>query len=275
MFWVAFAGAPALTACSLLLGEGFTDPNAQPSNEAGTGGDTSSDGGGATLPSEGGPDADASNVRPDGGDGGTGGCPSGLVSFCDDFERGDASDVQGTWEIVTLNATGALGLQTASSGNHLLAASVSAKGDDAYLSKVFTKQPSKFHLELSLQVDSLASTGGVYVTGIGMTNGGGSPSLVYLYLDTTNLLLVQQVADGVNYFSQAIPITLKTMHRISVDLTFNGRVVVKVDGNTKLDQNAQTFLVPKPPTVILGASSIDDQGDDGAFVADDFVFTLD
>jgi hypothetical protein len=276
MIWVAVASAPALTACSLLLGEGFTDPNADP-DEAGAGGDGSSSGGdGSTnAPSEGGPGVDGSNPGADGGDGGTGGCSTGLVRFCDDFERADASDVKGKWELTNVNADGVLAIEAEQNGNHLLAAKVSAVAGQALLSKTFTEQPTKFHLELSLEVDSFASTGGVYVTGLGMQNNSGSPSLVYLYVTQQNLLLVQQVADGVNYWSQPLPIVLKTMHRIAIDLTFNGKLNVKIDGNTKLDANAQTFLVPKPPALYLGAASIDDEGTGGAFLVDDFVFTLD
>lgn len=275
---MALVFAPALAACSLLLGEGFTDPNAVSLTDPDSStADSPTNGGDGTTSSEGGPETDGS-IQPTGDSGvdaDAGRCPVAKVSFCDDFERANASDVKGAWQSTDVNAGGTLALKTVPTGNRVLATAVSALGGQAQMMKTFTEQPAKFHLELSLTVSSLASVGGVYVAGVGMANGGNPPTVIYLYVDDTNLYFVQQVANAVNYWSQALPITVGTEHRISIDLTFNGKLIVKVDGNTKIDQNAQTFLLAKPPNLYIGASSIDSTGDDGAFLIDDLVFTLD
>jgi hypothetical protein len=269
LVWLPFACAPVLAACSLLLGEGVTETSTSAPGTDASPTDGAQDGSPITPGSDAAPDAgsdaDAANT----------GCPAATVSFCDDFERSDSSNVKGAWQTIDLNASGTLAFKTEPTGNRLLATAVSAKGGQAQLSNVYTHQPTKFHLELSLTVSALASTGAVYVTGIAMPNSSTPPSLVYLYAQDNGLFLAQQVANGVNYWNQALPITVGTHHRIAIDLTFNGKLLVKIDGNTKIDQNAETFLVPKPANLYLGASSIDGEGDDGAFLVDDFVFTMD
>lgn len=278
-FWLACACAPALAACSLLLGEGFTDPNAEPPKGPDTlTPDATSETGavdGSNPQIEGGPGTDGSILVNDAGDAGNNGvqCPTAAVSFCDDFNRPDAADLKGAWDVVDLNLGGTLALK--SSPNRILATAVSAKGGQAQLSKTFLQQPSKIHLELTLTVSSYASEGGVYIGGIAMQSGLGSPSLVYLYVDNVKLLLVQQVTDGANYYNQVLPSTAGVAERISIDLTFNGTLLVKVDNVTKVNEKAQTFLSPKPPSLYLGASSIDGLGDDGSFLIDDVVFTID
>jgi hypothetical protein len=267
LLWLSLSCIPALAACSLLLGEGFTDPDAASgSNDAGTAADTATT---TPPPGEGGSDG-----APPSGDGGA--CPAAKVSFCDDFERTASNGLKGEWDLVALNNAGSLAIVAAGpNGNHHLATAVSAKGGRAQLSRTFAQQPAKIHFELSLTLESFASVGAVYVAGIGMRSGNAAPSLVYLVLDTANLFFVQQVADTSSFTNHALPIAIGTKRRIVVDLVFNGKVTVSVDGNTNVDANAQTYLVPNPPEVYLGASSIGDTGDDGAFSIDDFVFTLD
>lgn len=276
---LVLGAAFSLSACSLLLGEGFTDPNAepQPANDSGGGADGASGGadggdGSTTTPAA---DAGGDTAIDPGSDGGSdGACPVATVSFCDDFERQSPSDVKGAWDLIDVNASGSLAIVPSASGHHL-ATSVSATGGQAQLGKELGKQPSKVHFELSLTVKAFASTGGVYVAGFAMSNGFIAPSLVYLFVNTSTLYFVQQVADGGGYVGRVIPITLGTKHRLVVDLTLNGKVTVTVDGNSKVDENAQTFLVPNPVGAYLGASSIDALGDDGSFEIDDYVFTAD
>lgn len=285
--WLAFSvgagtGASALTACSLLLGEGFTDPNAeQPANDSGPGGSDAPNGGdGSTPTTEGGPGVDGSPPGTDGGllDGGDSGgvtCPVAVVSFCDDFERNSQSNLKGAWDVVDLNLSGSLSIVAGPTGNRHLATSVNAPGGQAQLSKTFSQQPTRLRFELSLRVKAFASVGAVYVAGVGMGSSGGPFSLIYFYVETDSLWLVQQVGGGGGYYRSPVPVSTGTTHRIVVDLTFNGKVSVKVDGSTKVDEDARTYLVPKPPSLYLGASSIDSTGDDGNFEIDNFVFAID
>lgn len=278
--WLAFsvgagAGASALTACSLLLGEGFTDPSAQvPTDDSGPDGSDAPTGGGdgSTSTTDGG---DGSTPGTDGGDSGGASCPLAAVSFCDDFKRTSAGDIKGAWDEVKLNPSGALSIVADSTGDNHLKSAISALGGQAQLWKTFVKQPTKLHFELSLTVKTFASAGDVYVTGVGMSNGSDPPTLIYFYVSTTALYVVQQVANGGGYVGSAIPISLGMKQRVVLDLEFAGTITVTVDGVTKLGAKAQMYLVPKPPTLYLGAVSIDGTGDDGSFDIDDFVFTID
>lgn len=281
-FWLAFVGAPALTACSLLLGEGFTDADSDPT-DSGTGADGTSSGGSSGTSgtsSSGGASGDGAPGNDgapsgDAGPGTDGGvpCPDATVTICDDFER---TDPKGTWTSMNLVTGGTLSVATETNGNRFLSSAVTANGGHAQLSRQLAITPAKIHLEVSVAVKSLATAGGVYITGIGMPNAGNPPSLVYFYANDTAVWFVQQIADGVNYYADALtfPIDDKR-HRIVLDLTFNGKVTLSIDGTKQIDSNAKTFLVPKPIGVHLGASSIDDLGRGVAVDVDDFVFTAD
>lgn len=265
---------PALAACSLLLGEGFTDPNAPAlATDASTSADSPANGGEGGPPivgSDAAPDTGGDAVRPDPEAGGTI-CPTATVSFCDDFER---SVPQDDWAGSSVSANASLTIET-SNGSKALFSSISAKGATAQLTKAFAPVPQKFHLAFDLQMTALAVSGGVYIGGLFMQTGLAAPSLVYVYTEPGGVWFVQQVADDGGYIRDQLPISTGTNYRVDIDLTFNGKLIVNVNGTKVVDRNAEAFLVPHAPTLHVGASSIDGLGNGGSFRMDDLVFTID
>jgi hypothetical protein len=274
---MAFACAPALGACSLLLGEGFTDPDAERANAeaGGVGADSAIDGaGGGGNDGSTGADADAALGTDAAGSDADAGfvCPTATARLCDDFQR---DEVQGSWDSVSLNSGGTLVIGKPAGASKRLESAVTALGGVAQLSKAFNAVPKKLHFEVTLDLASLAAVGGVYIMGVYMPNGSGAPTLLYVYTNNSGVYFVEQVADGVAYVGTPLPLSLASPHRIVIDVTFGGKVTATVDGTTKIDKQAASFLLPKPVTVILGAASIDDNGNGVAMKIDDFVFTAD
>lgn len=264
---LVIACAPALAACSLLLGEGFTGSEANPASDSGatspdsTNRDSTDGNDGGTPTTDASPDADGGFV-----------CPPGTVSFCDGFNR---DTVQGPWEVVHQRPGGTLAIGSSGGGAKHLESAVTAVGGQAQLSKSFGPTPQRVHLELTLEISSLASAGGVYVGGLSMPNGSNPPTLLYLYVSQFGLFFVEQVADGAGYAASNVPVSTGAPHRVVFDVTFGGRSVVTVDDEKKVDKTAESFLSAKAPTVYLGASSIDGTGNGVALKIDDFVFTAD
>lgn len=275
--WLAFACAcacaPTLGACSLLLGEGFTDPNADSANDSGTG---TPDGDGGTTPGTDARPNDGQGPGTDSGskEGGTQGCPSAAVSLCDDFER---TDVQGDWGGQELTAGGSLAIG-GQAPNRNLAASITTKGALANLTKTFALKPTKFHFELTMQYDAYPQEGAVHLFGMLLfdpANPSSQPSIVYAYVRNDGVHLVQQLTDGMHYHEDPIAITIGAKHRVVIDGALNGKVVVTVDGTPTLDANMQTYLISDVLTLSLGASASDGTGAGFALTVDDFVFTAD
>lgn len=277
-YWLACACAPALAACSLLLGEGFTDPNVDPTSEAGTTPDSAPNGesDGSNPQLDGGLEADGSLPGSDGGDagddGGSGVCPVAQVSFCDTFER---ATPQGDWDSVFLNAGGSLVVGTPTVGSKRLESNITAVSGAAQLMKAFKFTPTKVHFELRLLVSALPQAGGIYIGGLTMENGVGAPSLLYLFVNETALYFVEQVADGGGYHASTVGFSTGVFHHVVVDVQFTGNTVVSVDGTTKVTKAAESFLVPKPMDFYLGGASIDGVGKGVGLLIDDFVFTAD
>ena len=140
---LACACAPTLAACSLLLGEGFTDPNAANKETDASAPDALAEGGadGANPQIEGGPGTDGSPANDAGGDadgGGNGGCPAATVSFCDAFER---DDPKGSWDSVLINAGGTLVVGKPAFGSRRLESTVIAANGQAQMMKAFATTP--------------------------------------------------------------------------------------------------------------------------------------
>jgi hypothetical protein len=271
----AFASgcACALTACSLLLGEGFTDP------ESGTSGDSSAD---ATSAADGSTtdtnanDASGNDGRADAdaGAAGDGSCPSAAVSFCDDFNR---TDVKGDWPTMQLTTGGALSLVPGDPSGKRLETGISALGAHAYLLRKTSFVPTKFHMAASIDFGTLPQAGAVYMFGVSMwPTAGTAPSLAYVYAESSGIYFVQQITDGTGYQRDAIPIASDgNEHRIVMDVVLGGQAVVTVDGNAVVNRATAGFLVADPIECALGADSIDGTGNGFTFHADDFVFTAD
>lgn len=269
LVWLPIACAPALAACSLLLGEGFSDPNVQPPNDSGT---SSTD-----APANGGDGAP--NPNQDGGrttdeslptfDGGKLACPDASGVFCDDFER---DDVKGSWEAVGITDGGSMTIVEPAGGSRRLEAAISAAGASAQLTRDFTTiTPTRIHIELTLDIQTLPSQGAVYLAGVMMLNAGNSPSLIYLYVHGGGAFFVEQIADGVNYVQTALAITIGAPHRVVMDVTLGGKALVSVDGATQVDKATETWLVGKPPRAILGPGSVNG-GNALSMRVDDYVF---
>jgi hypothetical protein len=266
LVWLPLACAPALAACSLLLGEGFTDTSTPTTNDSGGTTDGPSGGDGTTNPTgEGGnPQTDASLF-----DGGTTAvCASDAAGvFCDDFER---SDPKGNWSSMGVNDGGILVIDK-SGGVSRLKSAITAVEGAGQLSKDFAVTPKRMRIEVSLEIETLPSTGSGYIAGVLMLN---PPQLVYLYAHGGGVFFVEQLTDGINYTQAPLAITLKTPHRIAVDVTFGGKTFVYVDGVVQVDKSTESFFTPTPPAALLGANSVDGAKDLSIYL-DDYVFVAD
>lgn len=271
LIWIPLACAPALAACSLLLGDGFSDSEAQPPNDSGTGsdapiGDGGGGDGGANPPRDGSPTTDSSSPLFDGG---RLSCPDAAGTLCDDFERDELKG--GPWDAVNVNDAGTLVVGKPTSSGRQLVASVTGADGVGQVSKDFTITPTKLHIELTLEIQTLPSVGGIYITGALMLNPGNPVSLFYLYTHGGGAFVVEQLTDGVNYVQTPVAITLNAPHRVVMDLHVGGKMTVTVDGAKQVDKNTESWLVLKPPSAILGPGSLNG-GNAFAMRADDYVF---
>jgi hypothetical protein len=262
---LAFVAAASLSGCSLLLlGDDFASEGAAP---------PSSDVNAETDPGE--TDArsptDATEERRDATvDASTPTlCDSQAWTVCDSFER---STPAGDWLAVT-SGGGTLSIVPGPSGGRLLA-TCPGKGARAQLRRAFAPTPTRIRYEVTLEYAANPTAGEVYITGVEMPSAGGT-SLTYLYANPNiGIVFVQQRIGSPSYVADELPVNVNTPHRIAVDLTFQGNVRVTVDGITVLDRASESFLVPAPPTILLGASDIDEAGGGFDVLLDDYAFLL-
>lgn len=264
LVWLSLACAPVVAACSLLLDDGFSGDTSSP-NDSGTGSDTTTNGGdGSSGGPDGGPKLDATLPTFDGG---KLICADAAGTFCDDFER---DDVQGGWSAVTSNEAGTLAIGKPTGASRRLEATIGTDGV-GQLAKDFTISPTRLHIEVTLEILTLPTTGLAILTGATMLNPGNAPSLYYLYVHGGGAFVVEQIADGIHYVQTPLAITLNAPHRVVMDVEQGGRMTVKVDGTVQVDKTTETWLVLKPPQANLGPSSIN--GCSGMSMrADDYVF---
>jgi hypothetical protein len=157
--WLTLACAPPLAACSLLLGEGFTDTSTPSTNDSGVSTDGTTNGSGDGAPTN---DGSVPLI-----DSGTAACASDAAGvFCDDFER---SDPQGNWGSLSVNDGGVVVIDKSGGASRLQSAITAADGV-AQLSKDFALTPSRIRIELSLEIDTLPTAGNSYIAGMLMLN---------------------------------------------------------------------------------------------------------
>jgi hypothetical protein len=266
--WLPIACAPALAACSLLLGDGLSDADApQPGSDSGA--DSPINGGddGATNPPrDGAPTSDGSLPFFDGG---KLSCADAAGTLCDDFERDEPKG--GPWGTVSVNDGGTLVIGKPSSTGRRLESAITAADGVAQLSRELALTPSKLHIELTLEILALPTNGAIYITGALMLNPGNPVTLFYVYARGDGAFVVEQLTDGTHYVQSPLAITLNAPHRLVIDVQIGGKVKVTVDGATQVDKNTESWLVFKPPQAILGAGSVSG-GNAFSMRVDDYVF---
>lgn len=255
--------ASALGACSLLLDDDLSAPSTPSADDSGT------DATNAVV--------DGSNPTPDGGptidgslavfDGGKLSCPDAAGVLCDDFER---NELVGPWGATNVSEAGSIEIKAAGAGKRFEAAITSAD-NVAQLSKDLTVSPSRIHIELTLEILTLPSAGGIYITGALMFNPPNPLTLFYLYAHGGGAFIVEQLTDESHYVQTPVAITLNAPHRVVMDIQAGGKLTVTVDGATQVDKNTESWIVLKPPSAILGPGSLNG-GNAFAMRADDYVF---
>ena len=266
LVWLSIASAPLIAACSLLLDDGFANDGVSPS-DSGTGSDTTTSGGdGSPI----GPDG--SNPPIDGSlptfDGGKLVCADAAGTFCDDFEH---DDPQGPWSGVSVNEAGTIAIGKAPNGSRRLEAAILAVDGIGQVYKDITVTPQRIHIEVTLEILSLPTSGAAIITGATMLNPGNPVSLFYLYAHGGGAFVVEQLTDGAHYVQTPLAITLNAPHRIVLDVVQGGKVTVTIDGASQVDKSTEPWLVLKPPQANLGAGTVN--GCIGfSMRADDYVF---
>ena len=154
--WIALSGAPALVACSLLLGEGYTDPDPGATNDSGTAGDdASADGSESDVRGE----SDASRDGSSDGSDGSGGPCGADYTFCDDFERDTL--MPGPWTSATSEGlTGGIDDASSSSPTRSFFVNLPANTSGSYLLRLSAQDagaPKRLRVIASMQLVSTMS----------------------------------------------------------------------------------------------------------------------
>jgi hypothetical protein len=122
----------------------------------------------------------------------------------------------------------------------------------------------------------------VYVTGLVMVEGGSNiASLVYVYARGTQadgdaFFFVQQRVDSQGSYRQdSLGAFEPGRHRptVDIDLAVDGAILVRVDGERRIDRTRESFLVANAPRAVLGAGSVNG-GFGLTFFADDYRFMI-